>query len=126
MASEEREERLLDAPILTFNINHQIERLKSEEQWSAEDRNGITLIKNDHLCLVLIVLKKGAQIVRHELEGPCAIQVLSGTIRVEAENATYEVATNSVTIFEEKLEHMVEAVEESAMLVTIIYDQSED
>lgn len=125
MASEERGERLVDAPVLTFKIPEQAEKLKNESQWREEDRNGITLQKNDYLCTVLIALKKGAKLVRHELEGPSTWQVISGSVAIEAEDVRYELGAESMTIFERRLRHLIEALEESVILLTVVYDRTE-
>jgi hypothetical protein len=72
-------------------LGEQVERLRQEPAWRAGDRNAITLVKTPALSLVLLAVKEGARL--H--------------------------APGEALVLEPGLEHALEAVRESAVLLTI-------
>jgi quercetin dioxygenase-like cupin family protein len=100
-------------------LGEQLERLRQEPAWRAGDRNAITLVKTPALSLVLLAVKEGARLQEHRAEGSLTVQVVSGSVRVEAGGRRIELAPGEVLVLEAGLEHALEAVRESAVLLTI-------
>lgn len=71
-------ERILKAPLLSFSIEEEIEKLQKETAWKDGDRNAVTLQKNSDLRVVLIPLRKGATLNEHKVECPITLFVVSG------------------------------------------------
>ena len=115
-----RPDRPAVTPLLHVRINEQLERLKREPTWSAGERNAITLTKEPTLRLVLIALKKGAKLHEHQAGGPITIQALSGSLRVHALGHSQELGPGEIVVLESAIEHEVEAIEESALLLTLV------
>lgn len=112
--------RTLDAPMLSFELDPEIARLKAGHQWQIEDRAAITLVKTARLRLVLILMKKGATMHEHRVEGPISLWVVSGAISFAADGEKRTVAHNGLLVLDKAIPHDVEALEdESAFLLTI-------
>lgn len=71
-------ERKLKDTLLSFSINNETDKLKTETTWINGDRNAVTLQKNSNIRVVLISLRKGATLHEHKVEGPITLFVLSG------------------------------------------------
>lgn len=123
MSSKERKEHILDASLLTFNLEERLGQLKSEQQWQAEDRNAITLIKTANLCVILLALHKGARLDEHQLEGPSTLTVIAGAIRYSVGDQHYDLRAHALATLYADIPHELEALEESSALLTIVYSK---
>jgi quercetin dioxygenase-like cupin family protein len=114
-------ERMLDAPYVFTDIKTTIAQLKEEESWTKNDRNGITIFKTEGLTIVLVALHASARIDVNNTEGIVAIQVLQGKIKLSTENEIIEIPADAQQIitFHTDFNHDVEALEESAVLLTV-------
>lgn len=63
------------APALAFDLNVEVERLRSEQPWQA-GHTANTILKYPDLRIVLVALKAGAQLVRHGTIGRISIHCL--------------------------------------------------
>jgi hypothetical protein len=66
-------------------------------------------------------LESGAHLVRHQTRGTVVIQVVSGHIKVRVFNEVFDVPVGHVISLDPHLLHDVEALEESAVLITIAW-----
>ena len=114
-----RPDRPAAGPIFHARLGEQLERLRREAAWRAGDRNAITLFKTPALSLVLLALKEGARLQEHRAEGSLTMQLVAGAVRVDAGGRRVELAPGEVLVLEPGLEHALEAVRESAVLLTI-------
>jgi hypothetical protein len=83
--SDSREPRPLDAPVLPFDLAHEIDLLYDEPGYGSFGRASKTLAKAPGFPLVLTVARAGATIGNEEAEAPIAIQVLGGSVTVGRE-----------------------------------------
>jgi quercetin dioxygenase-like cupin family protein len=69
-------------------------------------------------------MKPGSYMSHHRAEGPISIQVIQGKIRVHLpENRIEELEVGDLLTLDRCLEHDVEALEESAFLLTIAWPE---
>jgi quercetin dioxygenase-like cupin family protein len=101
-----------------LNIMDEAARLKARPEWSSEDRLAVSLVKDDALNILLMVLKKGARLAEHRTKGPIAVQVLSGSVRFSAGSKDVELASGSMAVLDRNVVHELEALEESIVLLT--------
>jgi quercetin dioxygenase-like cupin family protein len=112
-------DRPVSEPLLEFRLGDHIDRLKHESAWQTGDRNAITLVKGPVLRVVLLVLHRGARLDRHRASGQVTVHVLVGLIRFRASQAAIDLIPGSLAAVEGGLAHEVEALEESAILLTL-------
>ena len=103
----------------SFNLGRELENLRAEPAWQASDRNAKTLFKKPDLRVVLLALKAGARLDKHEATGPITIHALAGRLRVRLANETVELAPGEILSVDGGLTHDLEALEQSAILLTV-------
>src|SRR5574338_664175 len=108
------------APYLEFDVAKELQQLRSEPEWQT-GHNAKTLVKYDNLRVVLIALKARARLPGHQTEGRISIQTVQGQIHVRAEGRTFYLPAGNLLALDRGLPHDVEAVEESAFLLTIAW-----
>jgi quercetin dioxygenase-like cupin family protein len=113
------------APYLEFDIARELEQLHREPGWQS-GQNARTLVKYDGLRIVLIALKARSRIPEHQADGQISIQTVVGHIQVRAQGRSFELRTGGLLALDHGLRHDVEAVEESAFLLTIAARSAKD
>ena len=114
-----RLDRPVTAPLLHLRLAEHLDRLRQEETWRTNGRNAITLTKEPTLRLVLLLLGKGTKMPEHQTAGPLTLQVLSGLVAFRVGDSTEEVGPGEVIVLESAIGHEIEALEESACLLTL-------
>jgi quercetin dioxygenase-like cupin family protein len=114
-----RPDRPVEGPLLHLQLSEHLERLRQEPTWRASGRNAITLAKEPALRVVLMLLGKGTKIPQHQAAGPLTFHVLSGSVTFRAGNRAEGLGSGEVIVLESAVAHEVEALEESACLLTL-------
>jgi quercetin dioxygenase-like cupin family protein len=104
---------------VAFDIRAEIARLKSEPAWTNNDRHGSSLVKGDGINVALLMLKKGAKLQQHHTRAPITVNVIEGRINFIAKGKTQIVTAGMIVALDRAIEHSVEAVEESALVLTV-------
>jgi len=115
----------LEAEVIRRNIGEELEKLKKAPSWQRESgRSSETLVKYNEFRIVLVRMKPGSYMSHHRAEGPISIQVIQGSIRIHLpEDRTDDLRTGELLTLDRCLEHDVEALEESAFLLTIAWPE---
>lgn len=119
----ERRERILDAPILSFDLLSDIEKMKTEIAWKVGTQDSKTLLRNPSMKIVLIGLHPGAKIQPHRSEGILSFLILEGKIKIRTERETVNLNEGQLLTLHEKTMYEVRAMEESFLLLTVALDK---
>jgi quercetin dioxygenase-like cupin family protein len=111
-------ERSLDAPVLRFKLDEELDRLKGESDWVGGKRT-ITLAKLGGLRVVLIALRPGATLDEHVAAGAVTIQVLDGNVDVSVGGEARRLGAGELLAMEPALPHAVRAEGAAAFLLTL-------
>lgn len=114
----EHEVGTLAAPLLTLDLNREIEQLRSEGRWQS-GHTAKTLAKYADFRVVLIVMKAGGRLDKHQTEGRISVQALDGRIRFSTTERSVELAAGQMLTLEHDIPHEVEGIVDSAFLLTI-------
>ena len=106
--------------IMEFDLPAEIHRLHAETTWST-GQNARTLIKYDDFRVVLTALQAKARIPEHKADGRISVHVLSGHIQLQASGRTFSLRPGGLLAIDQGVPHGVEALEESAFLLTIAW-----
>ena len=106
--------------IMEFDLPAEIHRLQAETTWST-GQNARTLIKYDDFRVVLTALQAKMRIPEHKADGRISVHVLTGHIRIRASGRTFSLRTGALLAIDQGVPHGVEALEESAFLLTIAW-----
>jgi len=107
--------------LLTFDLFGEVERLRGEESWRQSMRNAKTLVKEPDFRIVLIVMRQGGRMEEHRAPGRLSIQTLTGHVRLQVLDQTIDLPAGHVLSLDPDVAHDVEALDESAFLLTIAW-----
>lgn len=115
-------EGTLSTPSLQYDLLEEIKQLRQEESWRQETgRSSKTLVKYADLRIVLIAMKAKTRMHDHKTAGRISVQTLSGHIRLHLPDRTEDLPAGHLLALDQCLEHDVEALEESAFLLSIFW-----
>jgi quercetin dioxygenase-like cupin family protein len=113
------ENLLAQSKQVTVDVEAEIGRLKSEPAWASGDRHGTSLVKGDGINVALMLLKKGAKLQEHHTRAPITAHVLEGRINFIASGKTHLLTAGMLLALDRAIAHSVEALEESALVLTV-------
>ena len=111
--------RVMDAPLVTMNVNDFIRQIKHEPAWEKNDRNAMAIYKTEGMRIVLIALHEDAIMEKHTANGIISLQVLEGEINFNSADQSVSVKKGEMIALHKGLPHSVAAVKESVFLLTI-------
>ena len=110
----------LAASILEFDFAAEIVQLRQEDSWKrGTGRSSKTLAKYPDLRIVLTLLQAGAHVKEHKTAGRISIQGVMGRMRLHVPEHTVELTPGKLLVLDSEVPHDVEAVEESAFLLSV-------
>jgi quercetin dioxygenase-like cupin family protein len=105
---------------LQIDLERELQQLRQEESWQRETgRSSKTLAKYPDFRIVLILMKSGTRMRQHKAEGRVSIQQLRGQVCVGLPDRKISVSAGQLLVLDCGVLHDVEALEESALLLTI-------
>lgn len=118
-ASPQRAAQRMHGDALAFHLIQEIDELKHEPSWQRGDRNAKTLVQERDLHVLLVVLKSKARIAARESRTQVTAHVIEGRLLVHLSDRTIEVFADRLVAIAAGVAHELEALEESAFLLTI-------
>ncbi|HWG87455.1 MAG TPA: cupin domain-containing protein [Candidatus Acidoferrales bacterium] len=112
----------LERPILSFDLDAEIQRLRDENAWQG-GRNSKTLVKHPNFRVVLTVLKSNARLHEHKAAGRISVQAVAGHIQMHIEGKVFDLLPGHLLALEREIAHDVEALEDSAFLLTLAWPE---
>ena len=116
--------RLLDAPLLTFDLSTLLKEIKREQTWRKGTRNARTLLKGQKLRMVLVAMHAGTLMESHRADAPISFQVIDGRLKFSTDSESFILRKGQVLSLQAGIRHDVEALNESAFLLTLATSQS--
>lgn len=111
--------RPLAGPMLIFDLDEQLAKLREDEAYVRTGRSGRTLAKSGRLRLTLVALAEGVWVGTHHADSPLTIHVLRGRLAFRVDGREHELGRGQVLYFGPGDAHDIRAREESAFLLTI-------
>jgi quercetin dioxygenase-like cupin family protein len=110
----------LAEPLLRFDLLQELQELRQENSWQRETgRSSKTLAKYPDFRIVLILMKANTQMDQHRAEGRISIHQLLGKMCVHLPDQEVNVSAGELLVLDCGILHNLEALEESAFLLTI-------
>ena len=110
----------LAEPLLQIDLERELQQLRQEDSWQRETgRSSKTLAKYPDFRIVLILMKSGTRMRQHRAEGRVSIQQLEGQVCVHLADRKVNMSAGHLLVLDCGVLHDVEALEESAFLLTI-------
>jgi hypothetical protein len=113
----------LAGPLLQIDLEAELSQLRQEDSSQRETgRSSITIAKYPDLRVVLILMKGGSRMRQHRAEGRVSIQQLKGRTRIHLDTSRkVDLCAGHLLVLDCGVLHDVEALDESALLLTICW-----
>ena len=117
----------LAEPILEIDLEGELCQLRQEDSLQRETgRSSKTLAKYPDLRIVLILMKGGSRMRQHRAEGRVSIQQLKGQTRIHLDaSRKIDLCAGHLLVLDCGVLHDLEALEESALLLTICWREAD-
>ena len=102
-----------------YHLEQQLTALRSDAPIRAHGRDSVTLVKDAGFSLVLVALTQGGRLPEHRAPGAITVLVLGGRVAFTAQGERHELKMHDLITLPMRVPHEVEALEESAILITI-------
>ena len=112
-------DRTLDPQIVTIDLLAYIEQIKKEKTWRKTDRNSIIVFKATGLNMILMTLRKRAEIKEHASGDLVNIQVLEGNLLIKANEQSIRLSKGQMLALHEGIPHSLRAKKKSIFLLTL-------
>ena len=113
-------DRPVDAPVIEIDIPDFIKRIKKEKAWDKNDRNAITVFKSDKLRVVIVGMRKKAEMTTERPENIFSLQVLDGRIKLYTQEKTIEVREKEMFVLHANIPYKIVAVKKSLFLLSVV------
>ena len=106
---------------MSIDLAQEIEQLHTADAWQR-GRSAKRLTHFRNLRVTLFALKAGVRLGEHHNAGRVTVQTIRGRVRVTASGRTFELPPARLVVLDRNVPHDVEAVEESAFLVSVAFE----
>lgn len=103
----------------SFDVPTLAAELRGEAAYLRDGHTARTLVREADLRVVLLVMKAGARIAEHRTDETACVLTFTGHIRLALPERVAELPPGRLLVLESGLRHDVEAVADSALLLTL-------
>jgi quercetin dioxygenase-like cupin family protein len=104
--------------LMAFDTNDEEAKLRKLAADAASGRAAKTLVKEGHLRVTLVVLRKGAVLGAHRVKGDVTLQVLRGRFEVNTAGESVRATRGDVVTIRADVSHDARALSDSTVLIT--------
>lgn len=97
------------------------QELRAEDAYQRDGHTARTLVREPSVRIVLVVMRAGAKIAAHRTQDTASIYAFAGTVRFGLPARAVELSAGRLLVIPPGLTHDVEAVTESAFLLTLAH-----
>lgn len=119
--TSERDSRPLMASLLVFNIADEIESLRSESQWTDNDKNSRTLAKDVDFRVLLTVLHTDAALDEENGDARASMHVVDGSAELEIATETTTLEQGQMAVVNAGQPWVLRATSDCAVLLTLAW-----
>jgi len=109
----------------SFNLLQEIADSQSRKPWQA-GHYAKTLFKKEDFRTVLITMEPESRMKEHHADGTLSVQVLQGEIRFSIQGKSHQLREGSLLTLSASIPHEVEAIQDSAFLLTISWPSNSE
>ena len=99
-----------------------LERLRAEEHPAPQGHRQVTLFHRSPVTMVLFAFTAEGVLPNHQAKGVVTIQVLEGSVTIQADATDYVVNRDQVLVLNPGTPHSVQALQPTAMLLTVHHE----
>lgn len=102
-----------------FDLATAERELRAEDAYVRQGHTARTLVREPDLRILLLVMKVDSRIAEHRANETASIHALSGHVRLHLLDRVVDLRSGQLLVLERGLRHDVEAVLDSAFLLTL-------
>jgi len=106
-----------------FDFNREVDELRHSPEWESGIARKV-LVRYPDLQVTLRRMKANTRIPEHHNPGRICVQTILGHIRMRADDKLFDLPQGKMLVLDRAITHDVEAVEESAFLLTVAYPET--
>jgi quercetin dioxygenase-like cupin family protein len=103
-----------------FDLAQEVLASEQTKPWQT-GHTARTLFKKADFRMVLVSMEKGSSLKEHHADGTISVQVLKGVINFTTQGETHRLQAQSAITLSASIKHAVDALEDSAFLLTIAW-----
>lgn len=104
---------------MTFDLEAEAQALRDSALWHERGQNSRTLVKLPDLRLVMIALKSGHRIQRHQTDMRLNLTTFAGHVQLTVDGKAIDLPTGRVLVLDPTIPHDVAALEDSVILLSL-------
>lgn len=108
--------------VSTFDLKNILAEIKAHEAWQKGERSAKTLIQDHRQRIALVALHGGTIVAPHQANGPISIQMIEGKMKFITPLRTVVLEGGQILTIQSKIQHSMEASEDSAFLLTLMLE----
>jgi quercetin dioxygenase-like cupin family protein len=124
MTTSQKDGTMIDR-LAQFDLLQEIADSEQKKPWQS-GHFAKTLFKKHDLRVVLITMENAAKMKEHHADGTISVQVLKGQIRFSVHGKPHDLKSGNLLTLGASIKHEVEALEDSAFLLTISWPSDEE
>ena len=124
MTTSQKDGTMIDR-LAHFDLLHEIADSEQKKPWQS-GHFAKTLFKKHDLRVVLITMENAAKMKEHHADGTISVHVLKGQIRFSVHGKPHDLKLGNLLTLGASIKHEVEALEDSAFLLTISWPSDEE
>lgn len=106
-----------------FDLRQEAEQLRQSPEWESGIARKV-LVRYPDLQVTLRRMKANTRIPEHHNPGRICVQTIFGHIRMHGDGKLFDLPQGKMLVLDRAITHDVEAVEESAFLLTVAYPEN--
>jgi quercetin dioxygenase-like cupin family protein len=106
-------------PIAKLDLVEEIRRMRASPM--PGDHIAKTVLHNEDLRIVLMILSRGARIPQHHAKGSLAIHTLDGRVIVTLLESSFDLGPGQMLAIQRDVSHALVAIEDTALVLTIAH-----
>ena len=106
-----------------FDLNQALETLRSESHPGRDGHRQVTIFHRAPVSHVLFSFEAGGHLPTHSAHGAVTIHILEGRFAIDVEGINHELRAGQLLVLKPDLSHDVRAIEEGAMLLTVVMEK---
>jgi|ERR1700722_9617773 len=124
MTTSQKDGTMIDR-LAQFDLHQEIADSEQKKPWQS-GHFAKTLFKKHDLRVVLITMENAAKMKEHHADGTISVHVLKGQIRFSVHGKPHDLKLGNLLTLGASIKHEVEALEDSAFLLTISWPSDEE
>jgi quercetin dioxygenase-like cupin family protein len=124
MTTSQKDGTMIDR-LAQFDLHQEIADSEQKKPWQS-GHFAKTLFKKHDLRVVLITMENAAKMKEHHADGTISVHVLKGQIRFSVHGKPHDLKLGNLLTLSASIKHEVEALEDSAFLLTISWPSDEE